>query len=184
MRLFACLCLLLLVRAPAQAQDPAVEIREIRGELGKITVEMRGLAADHDREDSAIRQQIAGLSDRIDRLDSRVVQFEDNFTKLMEAIATAEGIDARLATLDAEITAANTAATNAEIVSGSIRWIVTVASVLITAFVVIFGALFSQRFIDLKSDARVATEVLARVERQIEKLREDPAKKASDQAKD
>lgn len=151
-----------LILGPAHAQDTDNQ------EFSALAQQLRDLATDLDREDGAIRADIERLRTTFDRLSREFSNFDREYEELENFLAQSASLEARITKLESSLGTIQMSATNAEAISKSMRWIVAIVSFLITAMTVVFGLLFSQRFLNLQTDARVAHEVLARIEKSMD----------------
>jgi len=128
---------------------------------------------DMSRELGDLRQQVLSLEQdlqqdiKINRDDVAVLN--DQAERVSQALNAVESLDGRLATIEADIIKAQDTATNANQIAASVRWIVTIVSILISGLTVVLGLFFSQRFVDLKTDAKVAHAVMERIEKQLQR---------------
>lgn len=162
---FLSIILFLFTSGLANAQDVA------NSSESSLRKEMRQLADDLDRQDGVLRADIERLRTDFDRLSREFSNFDQDYSELDSFLARAGSIDSRITALESSIGSISKSAANAEAISSSMRWIVTIVSILITAMSVVFGLLFSQRFLNLQSDARVAHEVLARIEKSMDQTK-------------
>lgn len=129
---------------------------------------LRVIENDIDSVNATQDAKIVDLERTVDELRRRIERFNEDYEQLQAALAVAETLRTQLTTLTTDVATAKDDATKAYEAANSIRWIVSIAAILITGMTAALGLLFSQRFVDLKADARVAHEVMKRVEKRID----------------
>lgn len=147
--------------AQAQNNDANSKILDLEQQLRTIEEDIDKVNDEQDSQISNLRNSGAELSRRLQR-------FNEDYESLQSALSTAATIEKQLAELKASVSNANINANKSSETADSVRWIVAISAVLITGMTAILGLLFSQRFVDLKADARVAQELLTRMEKRVD----------------
>ena len=137
-------------------------------EITEIKEDIEQLGIDTDAVNDTQDASIAELSQDIDQLRKQLDQYQAEYDRLQEALEASENFQATISGLEGRVSSANKRAEDAFSAANFVRWIVTVTAFLITSLTAILGLMFSSRFTDLKADAKVAQEVLARVEKRVE----------------
>lgn len=146
-----------------QAQDPGIDLG-----IAVFEDRLRDIEDDIDSVNATQDAKMADLERSVDELRRRIERFNEDYEQLQSALNVAETLRTQLTTLTTDVATAKDDATKAYEAANSVRWIVSISAILITGMTAALGLLFSQRFIDLKADARVAQEVLTRVEKRID----------------
>ncbi|MCY6381944.1 hypothetical protein [Hoeflea prorocentri] len=145
------------------AQDANIDVK-----INALEAQIRAIESDIDTVNDGQDAEMAKLNGSIDELRRRIQRFNEDYERLQSALATTEALRGQITTLTTDVATAKKEANQSSEAANSVRWIVSIAAILITGMTAVLGLLFSQRFVDLKADARVAQEVLARVEKRMD----------------
>lgn len=134
-----------------------------------------------DRMDNARRTRNLGVDEEVEKLRQRVIKI-DEFSRvasdIREEIQRIENINtnfqareddfndilSRLSIAEAQIIVAQQNALEAKNSASNIVVIVSIVSAIASILVILIGLFFSKRFMDLHAEARVAAEILKRIE--------------------
>jgi len=141
-------------------QDPDLDYVE--------TKDFRSIVDGLSSEISLINTELESLRSHLQEERVRGASFREGFEGLQKTMASAERINENIILLKSDIETSKYLASQAKSTAENVRWIVAVASFLVTALVVAIGILFSERFINLKADSKVAHEIMIRLEKKIE----------------